>query len=152
MLRAQHGLDGGTLLRKRRDDAHLLVGVRGQVCLDAAHLLRGSVLLVGGVVGHVHIDERCGVGLAAGNVQLVVVVFAVVELDDLGTAPVVVAQQRLVADGVAGQKAFVDGVFDVIVLLRDAVAAAQRAVVGGVQQNDRRELLRVTDKHQRCPA
>ena len=76
VLRAQHGLDGGALLRKRRDDAHLLVRVRGQVCLDAAHLLRGGVFLVGGVVGHVHIDERRGVGLAAGNVQLVVVVFA----------------------------------------------------------------------------
>ena len=61
------------------------------VCLDAAHLLRGGVFLVGGVVGHVHIDERRGVGLAAGNVQLVVVVFAIVELDDLGAAPVVVA-------------------------------------------------------------
>ena len=91
MLRTQHGLDGGTLLRKRRDDAHLLIRVRGQVRLDAAHLLRGGVLLVGGVVGHVHIDERRGVGLTAGNVQLVVVVFAVVELDDLGAAPVVVA-------------------------------------------------------------
>ena len=152
MLRAQHGLDGGALLRKRRDDAHLLVRVRGQVCLDAAHLLRGGVFLVGGVVGHVHIDERRGVGLAAGNVQLVVVVFAIVELDDLGAAPVVVAQQRLVADGVAGQKAFVDRVFDVIVLLRDTVAAAQRAVVGRVQQNDGRELLRVAHKHQRRPA
>ena len=149
--RAQHGLDGGALLRKWGDDAHLLVRVRGQVCLDAAHLLRGGVFLVGGVVGHVHIDERRGVGLAAGNVQLVVVVFAIVELDDLGAAPVVVAQQRLVADGVAGQKAFVDRVFDVIVLLRDTVAAA-RAVVGGVQQNDRRELLRVAHKHQRRPA
>ena len=32
VLRAQHGLDGGALLRKRRNDAHLLVRVRGQVC------------------------------------------------------------------------------------------------------------------------
>ena len=99
----------GALLRKRRDDATCLSGcaVRYARC---AHLLRGGVFLVGGVVGHIHIDERRGVGLAAGNVQLVVVVFAIVELDDLGAAPVVVAQQRLVADGVAGQKAFVDRV------------------------------------------
>ncbi len=87
----QHRLNGGTLPRKRRDDAHLLIRVAAQVGVDAAHLLRGSVALVGSVVGHIHIDQRLGVVLLAGNVQLVVVVFAVVELNDARAAPVVVA-------------------------------------------------------------
>ena len=152
VLLAQHSLDGGALAGKRRDDANLLVRVAAEIRLDAAHLLRGGVLLVGGVVGHLDVDKRLRVGLAAGDVQLVVVVFAVVELDDLGAAAVVVAQQRFVADGVAGEEALVDRVLDVVVLLRDAVAAAQGLVVGRVKYDDRRQLLRVAHEHQRAAA
>ena len=84
--------------------------------------------------------------------QAVVVIFAVVEVDDLPVAAVVVAQKHFVADGIAGQKALVDGVLDIIVLVGHGIFAAQDFIVARVQHHHGAKLLRVAHQQQAAPA
>ena len=104
----QQVLNTFPLARKRRDDAHAALRVFVEIPADHIHLGRGGVLLVGGVVGDFHIDERLVAFHFAGDMQFVVVVLFVVELDNARVAAVMPAQQHLVADRVAGEEALVD--------------------------------------------
>ena len=70
-----------------------------------------------------------------------VIVFLVVELNDLFAAAVVIAEENLVAHRVAGQIGLVDRVFNIIVFWRHRVFIPQHPVIRLIQQNNRAELL-----------
>ena len=133
---------------KGGDDAHAALRVAAQIVQDGLYLLRGGVALAGGVFRYVQIHQRTVALHLAGDVQAVVVVFFVVEGHDFRMAAVVIAEQHLIAQRIAGQKALVDGILQVIVFLRHPVAAAQRLVVPAVQHHHRAELLGVAHQQQ----
>ena len=145
-------LDQRALPRKGRDDAYAFVRVLLQKAQDRRDLAGCGIAFRRSIVLYFNIDQRLLAFHAAGNVQAVVVIFAVVEVDDLLVAAVVIAQKHLVADGIAGQKALVDGVLDIIILVGHGVLAAQDFIVARVQHHHGAKLLRVAHQQQAAPA
>ena len=80
--------------------------------------------------------------------ELPVIVFPVIELDDLFAAAVVITEEDLVAHRVAGQIGFVNRIFDIVVFWGYPVFIPKDSIVSFIQQDDRAELLGIAYQHQ----
>ena len=149
MLLGQHLLDQFPLTRKGRNDPDGFFRVLAQIPIDQIHLRRGRVLFCTRVMGQIHIDQGPFAFPFACHLQFLIVVLFIVEGDDFRITAIVIPQKHLVADRIAGQKAGINGISEVIVLLPHMVSLSQHLIVLGVQQNHRPELLRVSYQHQR---
>ena len=93
-----------------------------------------------------------GIVILTLNGEFAVIVFPVVEADNLGMTAIMVMEQYFITDRITGKKRFVDGVLNIIVFLSNTVPLPENLIVLFIQQNDRLELLRVTDQHQKYVA
>ena len=150
-LPCQRLLDHPPLVHKRGDHADALVPVASGISYDGRHLLRGGVPHKARAVLYIHVHQRMLLSALGADVQSGIVVFPVIELYDLCVAPVMIPQQNLVADRVAGQKGLIDGISAVIILLRHLVLPAQRLVHHILQKDHRTQLLGIPHQHQVLP-
>ena len=141
-----------TLIGERGNDSDLLIWIPPHIIDDLINLAGASIL--DDRICFLHIYELLGSGIVilTLNGEFAVIVFPVVEADNLGMTAIMVMEQYFITDRITGKKRFVDGVLNIIVFLSNTVPLPENLIVLFIQQNDRLELLRVTDQHQKYVA
>ena len=148
MLFFQPVLNGLSLIDKWRDDADTLILVCLRVANDLFHFRRRCIFIIRFSILHIHIDQRRIFLFLRTDQQSGIVILLIIEFYDLRAAPVMIAQQHLVADRVARQIGFIDRIFTIVILIRHHILAAQPFVGGLIQQDHGIKLLRISHQHQ----
>ena len=126
-------LDQYPLIHKRCDDSNTFIRIFPRITHDLLHLCRRGILHVTRSAIHINIDKRLSFPAVGLHLKFGVIIFFVVKVYDFFITAVMISQKYLIADRITGKIRLINGIFTVIIFIRNMVFSAQFPVREFVQ-------------------
>lgn len=126
-------LDQYPLIHKRCDDSNTFIRIFPRITHDLLHLCRRGILHVTWPAIHIDIDKRLSFPAVRLHLKFGVIIFFIVKVYDFFITAVMISQKYLIADRITGKICLINGIFAVIIFIRNMVFSAQFPVREFVQ-------------------